>query len=104
MATADHARRLDAFRRRLDAAGLDGYWLADAANVRYLSGFRGEDSTLLVTAARSVLITDSRYSGGGGARGGRGRGGQPPHGDGAGRRRRMQGPGHTPPRPDVRST
>jgi Xaa-Pro aminopeptidase len=62
MATADHFRRLADFRRRLDAAGLDGYWLTDAANVRYLTGFRGEDSTLLVTAGRSALITDSRYS------------------------------------------
>jgi len=62
MATADQTRRLGAFRRRLDAAGLDGYWLTDAVNVRYLCGFRGEDSTLLVAADRSVLITDSRYA------------------------------------------
>ena len=61
MAVSDHALRMTTFRRRLEPAGLDGYWLTDAANVRYLSGFRGEDSTLLVTPGRSVLITDSRY-------------------------------------------
>lgn len=42
-------------------AGLDAYWVVSAANVRYLCGFAGEDSTLLVTAERAVLITDSRY-------------------------------------------
>jgi Xaa-Pro aminopeptidase len=61
MATPDHNMRMAAFRRQLDAAGLDGYWLTDAANVRYLCGFRGEDSTLLIAPGRSVLITDSRY-------------------------------------------
>jgi Xaa-Pro aminopeptidase len=62
MATEDHARRLEAFRRRLDREGLDGYWLTEPVNVRYLSGFRGEDSTLVVSAGRAVLITDSRYT------------------------------------------
>jgi len=61
MTTADYSARMGEFRRRLDAAGLGAYWLVDPANVRYLCGFRGEDSTLLVTQSRSVLVTDSRY-------------------------------------------
>ncbi|MHC4789050.1 MAG: M24 family metallopeptidase [Planctomycetota bacterium] len=50
------------FRQRLDEAGLDAYWLVGRANVRYISGFTGEDSTLLLSADRTVLITDSRYA------------------------------------------
>ncbi len=57
----DHAGRMDAFRRRLERLHADAYWLVNADNVRYLCGFRGEDSTLLLTAGRAVLITDSRY-------------------------------------------
>ncbi len=57
----DYTDRIAAFRSRLEPLGLDAYWLVSAANVRYLSGFTGEDSTLLVSSDRSVLITDSRY-------------------------------------------
>ena len=58
----DYARRIADFRGRMDRAGLDGYWLTSPANVRYLSGFPGDDSTLVVAAGRSVIITDSRYT------------------------------------------
>jgi len=58
----DHPRRLARFRQMMDADGLDGYWLAEAANVRYLCGFSGHDSTLVVAAERCVLLTDSRYA------------------------------------------
>ena len=54
-------QRLEYFRSRLAAQALDGYWIVAPANVRYLSGFTGEDSTLLVSGGRSVLITDSRF-------------------------------------------
>ena len=58
----DHAGRMQDFRVRMEREGLDAYWLPDRANVRYLCGFTGEDSALLVTAYRSVLLTDSRYA------------------------------------------
>ena len=54
--------RLKRFRDLMGAEGLDGYWVVEAANVRYLSGFTGHDSTLLVTLDRCVLLTDSRYA------------------------------------------
>lgn len=57
----DHQRRMADFCGRLDRTGLDAYWVVSAANVRYLCGFKGEDSTLLVTPGRCVLLTDSRY-------------------------------------------
>jgi len=55
------SQRLAYLQGRLAAMGLDAYWVVDPANVRYLSGFTGDDSTLLVSAGRSVLVTDSRY-------------------------------------------
>ena len=58
----DYARRIGDFRARLERAGLNAYWLLSTANVRYLCGFTGEDSTLLVTSGRSLLVTDSRYA------------------------------------------
>jgi Xaa-Pro aminopeptidase len=58
----DYSERTAEFARRLDRAGLDAYWLVDEVNVRYLSSFTGEDSTLLVTPERSTLVTDSRYA------------------------------------------
>jgi len=53
--------RMEACRRHVAALGADAYWLVHGPDVRYLSGFTGDDSTLLVTRERSVLITDSRY-------------------------------------------
>ena len=49
------------FQSRLPALGLDGYWIVNPHNVRYLSGFTGEDSTLLVSQDRCLLVTDSRF-------------------------------------------
>lgn len=57
----DHQRRIADFRDRLERTGLDAYLLTSPPNVRYLCGFTGEDSTLLIAPARSVLVTDSRY-------------------------------------------
>lgn len=53
--------RLEQFRIRLGSAGLEAYWLVKPANVRYLSGFTGDESTLLVTRDASILVTDSRF-------------------------------------------
>ncbi len=57
----DYQKRRAIFCRQLEQLGLDAYWLVSSANVRYLSGFPGQDSTLLLTPGRTVLITDSRY-------------------------------------------
>jgi len=54
-------KRLARFHERAQRLGVDAYWLVEEANVRYLSAFTGQDSTLLVTGAKTILITDSRY-------------------------------------------
>lgn len=57
--------RYQARRRRLwksiQSAGIDAFLVTDPLNVRYLSGFAGEDSFLLLGKNREVLLTDSRF-------------------------------------------
>ena len=55
-------RRVQAVRRRLAEEGLDGLIVTGVENVRYLSGFRGQDSWVLVLPKTVTLITDSRYT------------------------------------------
>ena len=55
------ARRLARLRSRLRRLKLDAMLITNGVNVRYLSGFTGDSSVLLITAAKSFLITDFRY-------------------------------------------
>ncbi|MBN1527248.1 MAG: aminopeptidase P family protein [Candidatus Omnitrophica bacterium] len=58
----DHAKRLRSLISAMKARSLDALLVTDEANVTYLSGFKGQDSMLLVTPRRKFFITDSRYS------------------------------------------
>ena len=42
--------------------GIDALLVTEPHNVRYLTGFTGEDSALLVARRRSLFITDSRFT------------------------------------------
>ena len=53
--------RLTALRGLLARERLDAALLTDPADVRYFSGFRGEDCLLLVSTDRGLLSGDSRY-------------------------------------------
>ena len=55
-------RRVGAVRKQLRAGGVDGLVVMGVENVRYLTGFRGEDSWALVLGRSVVLVTDSRYT------------------------------------------
>ncbi len=46
----------------MDEEGMEAYWIVKPENIRYLTGFRGEDCTLLVTKDKFFLLTDRRYS------------------------------------------
>ena len=50
-------------RCRADMAGqkLDALVVADPLDVTYLTGFTGDDSILVLTKGRKILVTDSRY-------------------------------------------
>ncbi|HEU5217855.1 MAG TPA: aminopeptidase P family protein [Gemmatimonadales bacterium] len=54
--------RQAALRRRLLDLGLDGILVTHGPNIRYLTGFTGSAGILLVTDARTILITDFRYA------------------------------------------
>jgi Xaa-Pro aminopeptidase len=53
--------RLPRCRALLDDHGLDGVVVSGAADVRYLSGFRGDDATLVIGRDAALICTDSRY-------------------------------------------
>jgi len=55
-------RRLKRLRSRLRRSKLDALFVTGAANVRYLSGFSGDSSGLLITPADAVFLTDFRYA------------------------------------------
>jgi Xaa-Pro aminopeptidase len=59
-----HPRRREALRERLRGMELDALLVTDLVNVRYLTGFTGSNSALLIHAEgdeRSVFCTDGRY-------------------------------------------
>jgi Xaa-Pro aminopeptidase len=56
-----HAARLQTVQYALAERKLDALAVAGLPNIRYLSGFTGENAILLVTPARSILFTDPRF-------------------------------------------
>ena len=61
--------RISRLRERLREEGVDGIWITQPENRRYVSGFRATDlqftessGSLLINEHRTVLLTDSRYT------------------------------------------
>jgi Xaa-Pro aminopeptidase len=54
--------RLNKLRRALEERDLDGIFISQPDNRRYLSGFTGSDGYLLITGKDAILATDSRYT------------------------------------------
>ena len=48
-------------REKFDEQGVDGFLIGKPENIRYLCGFTGSNGTLLVSRAKTVLLTDFRY-------------------------------------------
>ena len=46
----------------MDETGLDGFFVSDEINVRYLSHYTGDDSYLLITRNERIFLTDARYT------------------------------------------
>jgi len=59
---APYARRRDRVRGKFRAAGIDALLVTGTENVRYLTGFTGDESALLVTGSQALLLTDARYT------------------------------------------
>lgn len=56
------ARRLEKLRRLFKADRVDVFLVISETNVRYLTGFTGEASVLLVTTDRTLLVSDGRFA------------------------------------------
>ncbi|WP_303105084.1 Xaa-Pro peptidase family protein [uncultured Mitsuokella sp.] len=54
--------RLEALRALLARESLDAVVVTKYVNLHYFSGFRGDDTTLVVTQDHALLITDNRYT------------------------------------------
>lgn len=53
--------RLQRLIRKFSEAGIDSLLVSSEPNITYLSGFRGSDSFLYLTAKNRFLLTDFRY-------------------------------------------
>ena len=58
----DHKLRLKRLRVELKKIGLGSLLVTNETNVRYLSGFKGGDSILVITPDSQFFLTDSRYT------------------------------------------
>lgn len=56
-----HQRRSERLREAMRADGLAALLVTDGLDVRYLSGFSGEDASLLLAPTETILLTDSRF-------------------------------------------
>jgi len=56
------SQRIDCLRYALRQEPVDAFLVSDPANVTYLTGFRGDDSYLLLDQDHLFLVTDSRYT------------------------------------------
>jgi Xaa-Pro aminopeptidase len=56
------ARRLEKLRKAIRADRIDLLMVTSETNVRYLSGFSGEASVLLVGKDRAILVSDGRFT------------------------------------------
>jgi Xaa-Pro aminopeptidase len=62
MSSNSFAQRQQALLGALAAQKLDAALITSPVNVRYLTGFTGSNSLLIVTANTSLLLTDPRYT------------------------------------------
>lgn len=54
--------RLEELRTYMEKEGLDGFYIANPANVRCISGYTGDDSYLFIDKSNQYFITDPRYT------------------------------------------
>jgi Xaa-Pro aminopeptidase len=57
------AHRRERLRHNLQSEGIEALLITGPANVTYLTGFTGDSSALVLTAERTILLSDPRYVG-----------------------------------------
>ena len=53
--------RIARLTQQLETLGVDAFWVTDEVNVRYLTGFTGDSSSLLVQRDGGTIFSDGRY-------------------------------------------
>ncbi len=53
--------RIEAVRKRIRSKKIGGFFSIDPVTNRYLSGFSGTSSGILITRRKAIFVTDSRY-------------------------------------------
>lgn len=61
MIEAEYRARLERLCRKLRDQGLGALLVFDPKNIRYLSGFTGEDACLVASTEEAILVSDSRF-------------------------------------------
>ncbi len=56
-----HDQRLETLRATLQGLGVEAFLVSQEANVRYLTGFTGDSSALIVSKERALVVSDGRY-------------------------------------------
>src|SRR4051812_6951551 len=56
------AGRQEQLVRQLRDAGVDAFLITQPVNVSYLTGFTGESSFLILSAAKTILVSDGRFT------------------------------------------
>ncbi len=56
------ADRREKLRRELRSKTVDAFLVSSPTNVRYLTGFTGDSSVLLMTADREIIVSDGRFT------------------------------------------
>jgi Xaa-Pro aminopeptidase len=58
----ENLSRIDKLRKKLSAGKIDSLILFNISNIRYFSGFTGSDGVLLISACKTNLLVDGRYT------------------------------------------
>lgn len=61
MSPSTHFQRVLRVAQQLDSLGVDAMLVTDESNVRYLSGFTGDSTAMLIQPATSTILSDGRY-------------------------------------------
>lgn len=56
-----HSQRVFRVAQQLDSLGVEAMLVTDQANVRYLSGFTGDSTAILIQPSRLTILSDGRY-------------------------------------------
>ena len=54
-------KRIDKLKDKIESLNLDGLYITNITNVRYLTGFTGSAGSILILKEKKHFFTDGRY-------------------------------------------